>query len=300
MITDALKVFVTVAELRHFSKAAEILNLSQPGVSLHIRNLENEMGAKLFHRTSKQVRLTEAGEMLYKRAKQIMLLYDEAKQSIRLLQHEVTGHIRLGASFTIGEYILPRMIAEYAKQYPHVEIQVTIRNTEEIMRGLREGILDIGLVEGKVSTSEWVVTPYMKDKMILVAPSNHPLATERVVEPLQLQDQIWVLRESGSGTRAFSDQFIEEYALRVKHTYSFYSSQGVKEAVVAGLGIALLSEWIVQKEIKYREIAQIHLIQHQMEREFSMVHAANLETTLALRMFIGQLQNTYCYPGNSN
>ena len=290
MITDTLRVFVTVVELRHFSKAAESLNLSQPGVSLHIRNLENEMGAKLLHRSSKQVRLTEAGDILYKRAKQIMHLYDEAKQSIRLLQHEVTGQIRLGASFTIGEYILPGMIADYAKQYPHVNIEVTIRNTEEIIRGIREGALDIGLVEGKVSAAEWTtVTPFMKDQMILIAPSDHPLARERVVEPKHLQDQIWVLRESGSGTRAFSDQFIADYGLRVKQTYSFYSSQGVKEAVVSGLGIALLSEWIVQKEIKYREIAQIHLNEHQMEREFSMVQSADLETTLAHRMFIQHL-----------
>ncbi|GIP44297.1 LysR family transcriptional regulator [Paenibacillus sp. J45TS6] len=290
MITDTLRVFVTVAELRHFSKAAESLNLSQPGVSLHIRNLENEMGAKLLHRSSKQVRLTEAGEILYKHAKQMMHLYDEAKQSIRLLQHEVTGQIRLGASFTIGEYILPGMIADYAKQYPHVNIEVTIRNTEEIMRGIREGMLDIGLVEGKVSAAEWnAVTPFMKDQMILIAPSDHPLARERVIESKQLQDQIWVLRESGSGTRAFSDQFIAEQGLRVKQTYSFCSSQGVKEAVVSGLGIALLSEWIVQKEIKYREVAQIHLKEHQMEREFSMVQSAGVETTLAHRMFIQHL-----------
>lgn len=297
MITDTLRVFVAVAELRHFSKAAEQLNLSQPGVSLHIRNLENEMGAKLLYRSSKQVRLTEAGEILYKRAKQINHLYDEAKQSIRLLQHEVTGQIRLGASFTIGEYILPGLIAKYANQYPHVEIEVTIRNTEEIMRGVREGILDIGLVEGKVHAADWTVTPFMKDQMILVAASDHPLAAERVVSPQQLQDQIWVLREPGSGTRAFSDQFISDHALQVKHTYCFCSSQGVKEAVINRLGITLLSEWTVQKEIKYRELAQIHLDQHHMEREFSMIQSPNLETTLALRMFIQRLLNAYSGPG---
>lgn len=136
MIVDTLRVFVTVAEQSHFSKAGELLNLSQPGVSLHIRNLENELGAKLLHRSPKQVRLTEAGTILYKHAKQILAHFEEANQEIQMLQDEVTGSIHIGASFTIGEYILPSKLAEFANQYPQVKLQVTIGNTEEIIEAL--------------------------------------------------------------------------------------------------------------------------------------------------------------------
>lgn len=153
MIVDTLRVFVTVAEQSHFSKAGELLNLSQPGVSMHIRNLENELGAKLLYRSSKQVRLTEAGSILYKHAKQILAHFEEASQEIHMLQDEVTGSIHIGASFTIGEYILPAKLAEFANQYPQVKIQVTIGNTEEIIGGVRSNDLDIGFIEGEAHAS---------------------------------------------------------------------------------------------------------------------------------------------------
>lgn len=159
MIVETLRVFVTVTEQRNFSRAAELLNLSQPGVSLHIRNLENEYGAKLMHRSPKLVKLTEAGEILYKRAKQILALAEEAKQEIQLLNEKVTGSLQIGASFTIGEYILPRVLAEFAVQFPEVEMSVTIANTEEITQALKANQLDLGIVEGNVVSSGLLITP---------------------------------------------------------------------------------------------------------------------------------------------
>src|SRR4051812_3861590 len=114
MIVDIMKVFVTVIEQKNFTRAAEILNISQPNVSLHIRNLENEFGTKLIHRSPKQVQITEAGQILYRHAKQILLHFEEARHEINDLRHVVTGKLRVGASFTIGEYILPKVLAEYA------------------------------------------------------------------------------------------------------------------------------------------------------------------------------------------
>lgn len=134
MIVDTLKVFVTVVEQSNFSRAAEILNLSQPGVSLHIRNLENEFGVKLLHRSSKQVKTTEAGHILYARAKQILSQYEAASEEISLLRNEVTGSLKIGASFTIGEYILP-VYSQFVNQYPQVDVHVNIANTEEIAHG---------------------------------------------------------------------------------------------------------------------------------------------------------------------
>ncbi|NIK76330.1 DNA-binding transcriptional LysR family regulator [Paenibacillus castaneae] len=285
MIKDALLVFITVTEQSHFSKAAELLNLSQPGVSLHIRNLENEMGAKLLHRSPKQVRLTEAGEILYKRAKQMLLLYEEAKQAIHLLRNEVTGALQIGASFTIGEYILPKRLAEFAHQYPHVDMQVTIGNTEEIIEGVRSGKLDIGIIEGETHAADLDVFPYMKDNMIIIAPADHPLSSYRVIEPDNLQNQVWVLRENGSGTRAFSDHFIKENHLPVKRSYIFNSSQGVKEAVASGLGIALLSRWIVRKELESGEIVELRIKQSKLEREFTIILQKERSAAMAVDVF---------------
>ncbi|OBZ14066.1 LysR family transcriptional regulator [Bacillus sp. FJAT-27264] len=290
MITDALRVFVTVAEQRHFSKAAELLNLSQPGVSLHIKNLENELGAKLLHRSPKQVSLTEAGSILYRHAKRILSHYEDARQEIQLLRDEVTGSILIGASFTIGEYILPGKLAAFAGQYPQVNIQVTIGNTQEIIGAIRGNQLDIGFVEGEVQASaDLEIIPYMKDEMIVVAPSDHPLSQSVVVEQAMLQNQVWVLRELGSGTRAFSDHFIQETGIEAKRSHVFTSSQGVKEAVAAGLGIALLSRWVVRKELAAGEITELRIRQLQLERSFSIIRHKEHSRSMAVDVFLQKL-----------
>lgn len=285
MIVETLRVFVTVAEQSNFSRAAEMLNLSQPGVSLHIRNLENEFGTKLMHRSPKQVKLTEAGELLYKRAKEILSSYEAAKQDIHRLHDTVTGSLLIGASFTIGEYILPRMIAEFAEQYPQVEISLTIGNSEEIIQAIQENKLDIGLVEGNVALSDLSVTTFMKDELIIVAAAGHPLSLINSMETEFLHDQVWVQRESGSGTRAFSDQFIQQAALKVKRSYIFNSSQGVKEAVAAGLGLAILSRFVVQRELESKDLVEIPLNGIRIERNFSLIRTADSITTMAMDVF---------------
>lgn len=291
MSVEHLKVFVTVAEQKHFSRAAEALHLSQPGVSSHIRNLENEFGAKLLHRSSKQVKLTEAGALLYKQAKQILACYEEAKQGIQQLQQVVTGTLHVGASFTIGEYVLPRLLAEYVDQYPLVDVQVQIGNTEEILRGVRAHKLDIGLVEGQVPFTDVYVESFMKDEMAIVAPSGHPLAkSKRPATADSLQDQVWIMREGGSGTREYSDRLLQHLGLSTKRTFVFGSSQGVKEAVIAGLGIAVLSRWVVRKELASGELAEIRLNRRQEARTFSIVRSREAVKTMALTMFLQKLK----------
>ncbi|MBP1989473.1 LysR family transcriptional regulator [Paenibacillus eucommiae] len=290
MIVETLRVFVTVAEQKNFSRAAELLNLSQPGVSLQIRNLENEFGAKLMHRSPKLVKLTVAGEILYKRAKVILSLYEEAKEDIHLLRDVVTGSIRIGASFTIGEYILPRLLAEFVHHYPEVDIQVHIGNTEEIAQAVRSNSLDLGLVEGEVSHPDLTVTPYMKDEMTLIVSPEHPLShvSAGKAQAAMLQDQVWILRESGSGTRAFSEQYIQDAGLVMKRSYVFNSSQGVKEAVAAGLGIAILSRLVVRKELEAGEICEIP-IDGKIGRDFSIIQNKDHSAAMAVSVFVERL-----------
>ncbi|MNJ43112.1 HTH-type transcriptional regulator CysL [compost metagenome] len=291
MIVDTLRVFVTVAEQRHFSKAAELLNMSQPGVSQHIRNMENELGTKLMLRSPKQVKLTEEGTILYRKAKQILGLYEEAKQQIHLLHEVVTGSIQIGASFTIGEYILPRLLAKFAEQYPEVDLQLTIGNTEEIVAAIRANELDLALVEGIVSDHpDLIILPYMQDEMILVAAPKHPLSLLPTVNPADLADQNWIIREAGSGTRAFSDHFLQVNELQARRSYVFNSSQGVKEAVSAGLGIAVLSRLTVRKELDNGELREIAFNGPAMKRELSFIRNRQGSLTLAAEVFQQKVQ----------
>ncbi|SEG28815.1 LysR family transcriptional regulator [Paenibacillus sp. UNC499MF] len=292
MIVDHLRVFAAVAEQRHFSRAAEALNISQPGVSQHIRNLEQEFGAKLMIRSPKQVKLTEAGELLYARAKKILRLYEEARQEIDALQHVVTGSLKIGASFTIGEYILPRLLADYAKHYPKVDIHSTIANTVEVVQGVRRDHFHIGLIEGAADAPDVEIEPFMEDEMILIAPRDHPL-TREPFKLHALQNQTWVWREPGSGTRDYSDRLIAEWQLGVKRSFMFSSSQSVKEAVSAGLGIAILSRWIVRKELESGEIVHLGADGRRLTRTLTMVRRAAGENSKALEIFVQKVRDAH-------
>jgi len=289
MIVDIMKVFVTVIEQKNFTRAAEILNISQPNVSLHIRNLENEFGTKLIHLSPKQVQITEAGQILYRHAKQILLHFEEARHEINDLRHVVTGKLRVGASFTIGEYILPKVLAEYAGQYPVVDVQIIISNTEEVIEGVRTNQLDIGLIEGETKDQDIHIQSFMEDEMIVVVPPNHPLSQLRLIEKDMLQNQIWITREEGSGTRTFMDKFISESDLTIKRSFVFSSNQGIKEAVKAGLGIALLSRWAVDREIEFNEIRGLTLTNKKITRPFSFVQSKNSDDSKAIKMFLQKI-----------
>lgn len=287
---DPLKVFVTVIEQKNFSRAGDILNLSQPGVSLHIRNLENELGTKLIYRSPKQVQITEPGKILYRHAKQMLNHYETAIREINDFNNVVSGTMKIGASFTIGEYYLPKVLAEYAAQYPLVDIQIIISNSNEVIQGIRSNKLDIGLIEGETDYKDIDVSPFMNDEMIVVVPPVHPLSQMDIIEGSLLQNQTWVLREQGSGTRAYSDKLLSSLELNIKKSFIFTSIQGVKEAVMAGLGIALLSRLTVQKELKSNELKTFHLKNEPIIRPFSIVKKLDFEASKAMELFLRKVE----------
>ncbi|MBT2606327.1 LysR family transcriptional regulator [Bacillus sp. ISL-53] len=287
---DPLKVFVTVIEQKNFSRAGDILNLSQPGVSLHIRNLENELGTKLIYRSPKQVQITEPGKILYRHAKQMLNHYETAKREINEFNNVVSGTMKIGASFTIGEYYLPKVLAEFASQYPMVDIQIIISNSNDVIQGIRSNKLDIGLIEGETDYKDIDVMPFMNDEMIVVVPQDHPLSQMDLIEGNMLQNQTWVLREQGSGTRTYSDKLLSSLELNIKKTFIFTSIQGVKEAVMAGLGIALLSRLTVQKELKSNELKTFHLKNERLIRPFSIVKKLDFEASKAMELFLRKVE----------
>lgn len=289
IMLESLVVYVTVVEQRNFSRAAELLHLSQPGVSLQIRNLEKELGVKLMNRSPKWVKLTEAGELFYRRAKEMLNLYESLKLDLARLHDTVSGSLHIGASFTIGEYVLPRMFSSYAKQYPEVDMGMTIANSTEIASALRENKIEVGLIEGSIEGPDLQVVPFMRDELIIVAAESHPLVRAGGTEIALLQDQIWVLREGGSGTRSFSNRFFEQADLRIKRSYEINSSQGVKEAVAAGLGIAILSKWVVRREIETGQLMEISVPGLSLERDFSILRLTGHVPSRANEVFVERL-----------
>lgn len=266
-----LRTFVAVAEQKNFTRAAEILHTTQPSVSQHIQTLERRMGAKLLDRTKKYVQVNQAGQIVYQYAKEILNLYDQMDRLVSDLLTETIGHLSIGASFTFGEYVLPHAIAQFHETYPQVTPSITIGNTREVVELVASGKLDIGIIEGNVKDERVQVEPFAVDEMVLVCAIHHPLAQLKSITVDDLSIQTWIVREEGSGTREFSDRVFHEYGFTPELLMEFGSTQLIKESVEAGIGISILSTWVIRNELELRKIKKLSVIGTPVTRHFSIV-----------------------------
>ncbi|GAX88537.1 selenium metabolism-associated LysR family transcriptional regulator [Effusibacillus lacus] len=281
-----LLVFVTVVEKKNFSRAAESLNMTQPAVSQQIHSLEDHYGVKLFERNSKRVELTRAGEILHDYAVQILNLHQEARQAINDLVGLVTGKLMIGASLTIGEYVLPRLLAVFTRQFPDVEVAVSIGNTEVIADNALNSRIDVGLVEGPVNPANLMITPFLEDEMVLIVPSRHRLASVDTAETSDLSNETFIVREVGSGTRYVVEEVFRTLEFHPKREIQFGSTQAIKEAVEAGLGVAFISKWSIQKEIQLGTLSAVRVKGHSFPRPFSVIWKKGQFQTRAMKEFV--------------
>lgn len=289
MSLDALRTFITVVDEKNFTKAGEKLLLSQPSVSLHIKNLEIEFQTKLLDRSPKFLHTTPTGKLLYQRAKQLLTLYDKTREEIYDHHHRIAGTLKIGASYTIGEYYLPALLAKFYKMYPDIQLEVHIDNTEKINQSVRLLQNDIGLIEGHTNDKDLEIHSFMEDEMVIVAPCDHALAKKNPLDVDDLQDLTWVTREHGSGTREYMDHFIRSYGVRAKNLVTISSNQGVKEAVANGMGISILSMWVVKKAVEQKELAIVQFQNQTFTRMFSYIISSNIEHHKATQVFLDVL-----------
>ncbi|OAT85619.1 LysR family transcriptional regulator [Desulfotomaculum copahuensis] len=266
-----LLVFVTVAEKKNFSRAGEELNLTQPAISQHIHALEEYYRARLFERSNKKVELTQAGHILYSYARQILALHQKAERAVTDLIDLVTGKMVVGASMTVGEYVLPRLLGAYAKKFPEVELAMTIGNTAVICEHTLDGTIDTGLVEGPVEHAHLQVQPFLEDEMVLVVPAGHLLAEKTVVDPEDLLNQTFILREEGSGTRLAAESALHRLGLTPHRVIQLGSTQAIKQAVEAGLGISFMSRWAIRKEVALSTLKPLRIKDVSITREFNII-----------------------------
>ena len=253
-----LALFRAVAEAGGFSRAAEVVHVSQPAISMQVAELEQALGTTLFDRLPRGVRLTEAGNTLLGYAQRIAALEAEAERAMRELRGLERGRLALGASKSIGGYLLPEVLGEFRRHHPRVELLLAIANTETIQTHLLDGTLDLGLTEGMPPADENLrVRVFREDELVIIAPAGHPLAKpasvgrrSRTVTARQLCDEPFILREPGSGTRevllralAGAGAELREVALSLSDT------EAIKRAVTAGLGLAAVSRLCIGLEL---------------------------------------------------
>ncbi len=294
MYYDALKTFVTLVEVKNFTKTAEILLMSQPSVSLHIKKLEEEFQTKLFLRSPKFLKVTLTGEILYDRAKQMITIYEQTRQDIQEHDRSIKGELKIGASFTIGEYILPSLLIDLQEEYPELELQVIIGNTEEIVQAVRLYKVDIGLIEGQTNEKELSVHPFMQDELFIVSSNNHELANKDDVEITDLHDQAWVTREVGSGTREYLNHVIRSNGLKIKSILTISSNQGIKETLIKnGSGLALLSRSVIERDVQNKIISTIQVKDESFNRTLSYVYSPIMKDKKNVKTFITELNKKW-------
>lgn len=295
---EELKTFIAVVEYKNFTKAAESINLSQPSVSLHIKHLEEYFNATLIQRSIKQksINITKSGYLLYERAKQIIKLLDDTKNDLSDYGNVVKGQLHIGASFTIGEYLLPAFLGHFAKAYPDLELEVTIENTHNICEKVKNFQVDLALVEGTVPSSSFVTDNFYTDKMEIVVPYNHDLVNKKLsIE--ELQNQTWISREVGSGTREYLNLFLSTNNINAKNIIVFGSNYSVKEAVKNSLGITFISSLVVENSLKNKEISILETSQN-YTRQFSYIMQKGIIPSKGTLVFIDMLKNYIKNIGN--
>lgn len=288
-----LLTFVTVIEKESFTKAAEELFISQSAVSLQIKGLEKKYRVKLFDRTNKYIRLTKAGEILYVHAKEILKQYNKAERLIDDLYFKASGPLYIGSSYSFGEQVLPEIIAQFKKIYPDIIPNISIRNSKRIAEQVLQQEIDIGILEGKVDHPDLMVQSFTQDEMVIIAPATHRLADCYEVEFAELKDETWILREKGSGTREVTDRVFSDHQFHPSAMMEFGSSQVIKEAVQRGLGISIISEWLILNKVKYGQLASFKLKNYPIKRPIHFVTNNAQLRTKATDLFMMFLTHTY-------
>lgn len=279
-----LKIFLTVAETRNMSEAAARLYVSQPTVSQTIGELEKMYKARLFERYPKELFLTEAGRTLRAQALLAVEAFDRLDEVMK--GEGERPSLRIGATLTVGSTVLCPILDELRSIRPNVDLSVQVDNTRTIESKLLQNELDAAIVEGIIHREEILSSPIISDCLILVCSPGHPFAARKSVEPEELAGQPFVLREQGSGTRALFESFMARRRLPLNISWECSSTATIKQAVMRGYGLSVLSARLVSGELSRGELKRVNVEGCAWQRSFLLCYHRNKVISDTLRRFL--------------
>jgi len=274
MADRRLQVFHTVARLLSFTKAAETLHMTQPAVTFQIRQLEEHFNTRLFDRTHNRISLTVAGEQVFEYADKIIVLYNEMDNRVREMTGDVSGILIIGASTTIAEYVLPGLLGEFKERYPSVNIRLSVSNSLGVVHMVENNSVDVGIVESPVTNKNLVADVCWKDRLVFICHPQHEMANQEKISAKQLDGQLFICREEGSGTRDVIRSYMADNKLQMSDlsiALEVGSPEAAKSAVEAGLGVSIVSEATVKKELLLGTLVALPM-DPPIERPFSIVY----------------------------
>ena len=294
MADRRIQVFYTVAKQLSFTKAAELLFMTQPAVTFQVKQLEEHFNTRLFERTHGKITLTPAGEVALEYAERLLNMTAEMETRLGEMTGQISGRLMIGASTTIAEYMLPRVLGEFKAKYPQVQANLTVANSETIVNKVADHTLDIGLIEAKSHHPVLATSMCCNDELVAICAPTHAIANLPSITPLQLAEQPYVSREVGSGTRDVIDQYFRDAGLAPEDLniiMEMGSREAIKGAVEAGLGIAIVSISTVVKELKLGDLVAIPL-EPKLIRPLSMVYANEKFRSKLVQAFLDFLGST--------
>jgi DNA-binding transcriptional LysR family regulator len=267
-----LRVFASVYKNNSFSRASNDLYLTQPTISNHIKGLEDELGCKLFDRLGRSIIPTREAEVLYTHSLEIIEKAEALKEEIGKLRKDLSGKLIIGTSTIPGVYLIPRMMSAFQKKYPAISFQILISDSKGIIDNISKHALLLGIVGAKLDNEEIDYVPFIEDELIAV---SEPSFTKNTMMSLRELVQLpMVFREEGSGTRKVTEKFLESKGIDVGSlpiASIFGSTDAVKQAVKAGLGITIISRFSVSDELEHNLLKEIKISDIQMKRRFYIV-----------------------------
>lgn len=273
-----LKIFLSVYKTRNFSKAGKAMFLTQPTISEHIKNLEEELKCKLFDRIGKRVIPTKEADILYEETLDLIDKFENLKDSLQKIKQLPSGNILIGTSSIPGTYIIPALIPEFKNSYPDIYIQIDISDSAEVINNLLSYNILIGLVGTKISNPMIKYKTFMWDELVIASPNFIKKST---ITPEELLKYPFIMRESGSGTRKETEKFLKETGIdtdKLKIVCTLGSTDAVKQAIKNGLGISILSIHSIKDEIECNKLKAVRIKGHEMKRIFYIV--TNTKRTL--------------------
>lgn len=290
---NQLRLFLAVAEHGGVTRAAEAIFVSQPAISKAVHELEREIGVPLLAHVGRRVELTEAGEILADYARRIFALAAEGRQAMDELRGLERGRLAVGASTTIGIYLLPRLMGRYHARHPAIATALDIGNTEQVLAQLRAGALDLALVEGPVTGADLAAEPYLRDELVLITAPAHPFAALPEVPLDALAREPFLLREPGSGTREVVARALAERGVEPPVAMELGHTEAIKQAVAAGLGVSILSRLTVEREVAQGLLATVPIAGLTIGRHFLLVRRRGARPSAAAHAWLDVLREEY-------
>jgi DNA-binding transcriptional LysR family regulator len=277
-----LRLFRALADTGSFSKAAEVSHISQPALWIHIKNLEEELKIALVDRLPRGVQLTEAGKLVMDYGKRLFAMIEEMEMTIGELSGLKRGKLLIGASTTPGIYILPDALGRFKNQYPEIELDLRIGNTQQVQEWVLNRELILGIIGETPTHKDLKSDPYVKDVLIAIVPPDHKLARKKSVSISELSKEPFITREEGSNTRKTFENAFERHGAKLQIAMELGSTEAIKRAVAAKLGISIVSPFTVRWELQHLQLSGLRIRASGFNRHFNLIfHRRRQMPTLA-------------------